>query len=226
MGMINLGKVFGGVVKALKPIATAALQAASGPAVNLLKNVVGSGFDGIKGAATQLAGRLPFVGGLASKLLGQGIDKLKGLAQDGIEKFVKGLVDKIAPRELPGAAPGTTVTTPPLADRAANIGREVGAITNAATGIVNGTGATGSASASGGSVIDQASSTFKGNLGEFSSVEKDMLAQAKANGASDGQIKMMELQFKMQHLQEIMSAISNVMKKQNEIAMAVIGNLR
>lgn len=223
MGMINLGKVFGGVVKALKPIATAALQAASGPAVNLLKNVVGSGFDGIKGAVTQLAGRLPFIGGLASKLLGQGIDKLKGMAQGGIEKFVQDLVGKLAPRQLPGAPAGTNVTPPPLADRAANIGREVGSITNAATGIIN---AAGSSASGGGSVIGQASSVFKSNLGEFSSVEKDMLAQAKANGASDGQVKMMELQFKMQHLQEIMSAISNVMKKQNEIQMAIVGNLR
>lgn len=60
------------------------------------------------------------------------------------------------------------------------------------------------------------------NNGSFSTDEQTMI-----DSVSDPKQKaMLQAQFRMQHMQETVSFITNMMKKQNEIAMALINNLR
>ena len=119
MGFIgSIGNAFKGIGNIVKPLAQAAIKGIAPAATNMLKSIVGSGFDGVLKAAQGYVSRLPFIGDLASKLLGQGAEALKGMAFGGIDKLVGDLVNKLTPQTINGQ----TVTTPTLANRGARGG--------------------------------------------------------------------------------------------------------
>jgi len=205
----SIGNVFGSVVKALKPIATAALQAASGPAINLLKNIVGSGFDGVKNfATTGIASALPGpLGALASKLLGSGIDKLKNLATGGLEKGLTALVNKFFPRQVDGQ----NVTTPTLPGRA-------GALTTTQSAVAA------SANAVGGNTWDsQMAGTVPGTP-DSKQLIKDL--KAKYPGLKDEDAAMMAAQEQMQAYQRMIMTITSIIQAKHEASKAIIQNFR
>lgn len=73
---------------------------------------------------------------------------------------------------------------------------------------------------------DSVSSIIRDGLavqnGEFSKDEQTMIDSI----ADPKQKKMLEAQFRMQHMQEIVSFITNMKKKESEMAMSIINNLR
>lgn len=56
-------------------------------------------------------------------------------------------------------------------------------------------------------------------------MQNDMLNQAKAAGADAKSLKMMEIQFKMQNMQETMQLLSQIAKMIHDIRMAIIRNI-
>ena len=60
----------------------------------------------------------------------------------------------------------------------------------------------------------------------LSDSQKKDLEDMKAAGCDDKQIKMQQMQFKMQNMSELMSFISNMSKMQNETLKSLIANLR
>ena len=70
-------------------------------------------------------------------------------------------------------------------------------------------------------VADSALSNAMSQSGGYSKAEQNMLNQLDGKDRS-----RMEAQLALQHEQEMVSFISNQLKKKNEIAMAVISNLK
>lgn len=122
---------------------------------------------------------------------------------------------------VPNTTTGTTGTT--------------GTSTGAATGTTGGTTSTGSTStpatttttpstttSGGGSMMDIVNRGLSGANGQVTQQEQEMLNKIK----DPNQRAMMQAQMELQHAQEIASFISNMMKKMNEMAMAIISNLK
>ncbi len=65
------------------------------------------------------------------------------------------------------------------------------------------------------------SSALSGSSGGFSAAENNMLNQLSGEDKS-----RMQAQLALQKEQETTSFISNMLKKKNEIAMSIIGNLK
>jgi hypothetical protein len=256
MGLLDsIGSAFKSVTSAIGPAISGAIQslapAVTGAATSLLKQVT-SGFDGLvnvaKGALSNLPG--PF-GALASKFLGPIADQLKSGVGGGIQGLLKDLLGKLTGRQLED---GSNVTTPPLAQRdfgseisnIANVLKEILAKLNGGGTGTTGTGATGttggntgtvpSGTTTGGtttggttgtgggtgSVSDILKSGLAANSAEFSAEQQTMLD----NVTDPKQKAMMSAQFKMQNMQEVVSFISNMMKKASEISQALIQNLK
>jgi hypothetical protein len=258
---INFGQIgkslLDGAVKAVAPKVIESLKGVAG-------DLFTKGADGAKG----LLGKVPLVGSLLSGMVDKFAPQLKGMIEGGLDKALKGLVEKFTGVKLengfevikPGlseqlgtgaqaqvsqAASGLGISTAQPSGGAAPTQQAASSggaapTQQAASGggnfsVVQG-GAGGSSgvggASSGGSTVRGGSldSMIKGSLatGEaaFSSAENEMLSAAAAGGASPAQLNQMKAQFKLQHLQELMSFISNYMKKMNDISMAVIGNMR
>lgn len=195
----------------IKPLATSAIQAIAPKAVDLLKNVVGTGFDVLKFGATKvLPFALPGPLGLAAKLLaplvGKGIDALKGLSQQGVENLVRSLVEKIAPRQVPGMPQGyPQVTLPPFSDRATNVGASTAAMN---TGI---------------------QAAFPGAGGDVESSLANAAAGLKepafpGNNASEGQ--MLQYQTALQKYARLMDMYSKIIQAHHDMKKGIIANFR
>ena len=74
----------------------------------------------------------------------------------------------------------------------------------------------------GGSMMDIVNTGLAGANGQVTAQEQGMLDKIQ----DPNQKAMMKAQMELQHAQEILSFITNMMKKMNEMAMAVIGNLK
>jgi hypothetical protein len=228
MGMINLGSVFKSIGSGIKSLGQTALRAVAPAATNLLKGIVGSGFDAFKGVATKLVGNLPGpLGTLASKylapLLGKGIDALKGMSQGAIESLVKKLVDTVAPRQVPGAPAGTNVTLP----AAGTPERAAGAA--AATAAVNNTIAevSGRAAPSGANFEDALANGAAGaeakahNKSGTGSLDK---TAEQLDNMSEGE--MIKYQEQMQKHARLMDMYSKLIQAQNDMKKGIIANFR
>ncbi len=275
-----------------KSLIEGAVKAVAPKVIEQLKGVAGDlftkGTDGLKG----LLGNTPVVGKLLSGLVDKLAPQLKGMIEGGLDKALKGLVEKFTGVKLEN---GQEVTKPALSEQTGETGqnkimemlqglmKQIGGGSAAGTGgagaaaptqqaassggasgaaptqqaassggasgaaptqqaasgggsfsPVSGgnSGASGVGGASGGSTVRGGSldSLIKGSLatGEaaFSGAENDMLKAAADGGASPAQLNQMKAQFKLQHLQELMSFISNYMKKMNDISMSVISNMK
>lgn len=208
----SIGNVFGSVVKALKPIAMTALKAASGPAINLLKNIVGSGFDGVKNfATTGLASALPGpIGQLAGSLLGKGIDKLKDLATGGLEKGLQALVNKYLPTTLEN---GTNVTPTNLPGRGTTeaVSTATSAINTAANQVTGGNWNT--------AVSDA------GAAGRTPSAS-DLQKKYEAEGLKPEDAALLAKQEAMQAYQRLVMMMTSIMQAKHEASKAIIQNFR
>jgi hypothetical protein len=220
-----LGKIGQSIMSAVKPLAMQAIKAVAPKAIDMLKNIVGSGFDKLASSAMNLVGRLPGpFGSLAQKLLGSAIPGLKGMAEGGIEKLLKGLLEKLNPQKLEN---GTSVTAPQLQNR--DLGAELAqatsaiasaprTIASAAAAATNGV----SASSVGGGVAATAVSQA-GYAGD-NSLTTDQ--KAMLNGLKEPELGRQTATLKVQNYQESVAFISNILKKMNEIQMSIINNLR
>ncbi len=219
MGSV-MKSVSNAVVGGLKDIGKSVLQSVGGPAISLLKNIAGSGFDQLAGVAKGLVGKLPLVGPLLSPL----VDKLAGGLKDkllnGGESFLKDLISKYTGVKL---ETGSTVSpasigTPERATAAA-------AATTAATSAA--AAATTAASSSSASPYAQ----FAGNS-NLSSITADLTAKAKAAGvdvsdpAIKNQLGMQALQQQMQQQNELMQMMSNIQQAMHDTKKGIIQNFR
>ncbi len=213
MGFIgSIGNAFKGIGNIVKPLAQAAIQGIAPAATNMLKSIVGSGFDGILKAAQGYVSRLPFIGDLASKLLGQGAEQLKGMAFGGIDKLVGQLVNQLSPQTINGQ----TVTTPTLANRG---GTAVSQTSHAATAALTAASASGFPPALRETIARAANPSL-------SKAQENMIQMARDNNASDQQIAQMQLQFQMENLKQMMEMFSNISKTMAGISSTIVGNIR
>ena len=216
MGFIgNIGKVFSSIGNGIKSIAGPILKAVAPMATDLLKNIVGSGFDALKGAAGNFLNSLGLpspLKDLAQKLLGKGADALKGLAGGGIEALIKRLVEQLTNRPVAGAPPGTTVTPPPIGGTpgAGTSGRTDGAA--AAQAAFN--QATGRPDGSGGSVEDRL-------LAGASA-----LVEPKEPGANASELDLQKYQNALQKYSRMMDMYSKLMQAQHDMKKGIIANFR
>lgn len=212
MGFISIGNVFKSITSGLGDIAKTALQAVAPAATKLLQGIVGDGFDALKTAGQSLVGNLPFVGGLASKLLGMGVDKLKSLSQGGLEKLIQSLVEKVAPRNVPGTTGSVTL---PAAGTAA---REAGAAaaTAATSGVISST--TGTAAPSGNGYEDQLAA------GAAGAKEPTQYTAAQLDAMTEGE--MIKYQEEMQKHARLMDMYSKLIQAQNDMKKGIIANFR
>lgn len=238
----SVGKIFNSAVSVLKPLAQTALKAVTPKAISLLQDLTKSGFDGIKNVATSLASRLPGIGQLASKLLGQGMDKLSGLATDGIQKYLTQLLEKLAPRNVPGTS--GNVTTPALPDRAAGAGGEINQILEMlkklfpqAAGGSTSTGSTSSAATGGTSSTSGTSgSSSSSSTGGGKNIEDAVIggsAFSKLPNEKDFEIKgdedevtLAKKQALMQKYARMMQAITAMLQASHEMKKGIIQNFR
>jgi hypothetical protein len=197
------------VVGGLKDIGKTVLQSVGGPAIDLLKKTVGSGFDGILGAAKGLVSQIPIAGPLLSGLM----DKLGGGLKDKIlnggESFLKDMISKYTGVKL---ETGTTVSpasvgTPERATAAA-------AATTAAT-----------------TAASNAPAQLSGNS-DIASITADLAAKAKAAGLDPNdpdvkkQLGMQAMQKQMQQQNELMQMMSNIQQAQHDTKKGIIQNFR
>lgn len=203
----NFGKALVGAFKtSLSQVANAVAPGVT----NLLQSIVGSAFDGIKALSTtglsMLPGPFGLVGKLLAPLLGKGIDALKGLSQQGVEKLVTGLNNKIQERTVGGQQ----VNVPQMGERAATVSTQ-----SAATAQDISTGKYDTAI--------QANSASIGDIAgtNLSAEEQELL---KTMEPKDRARYM--LQKRMQEKSEITALLSNLQSMRHQAAMSVIGNIR
>ena len=217
MGFI--GKIVSGITSSLGNIAKTALKAVAPKVTDLLKNIVGSGFDGLKGMAQKLVGNLPGpFGKIAEGLVGKGFDFLKGLSQDALGKALQGLLSKVLPQEVPGA-PGVTVNTPAMGTAAGAAQRAQGA--HAATGAVDSTiqQTTGTRPA-------PAGNTYEDQLaaGAAGAKEPEHKTAAQLDKMTEGE--MIAYQEQMQKHARLMDMYSKLIQAQNDMKKGIIANFR
>ncbi len=232
MGSIGkaIGNIGSSITKSIGSIAQTALKTVAPAATNLLKNIVGSGFDGVMKFAQNAVGNLPMIGGLASKLLGQGADALKGMAMGGLEKLVQGLVSKLDPRQIPGL--GTAMTLPTIMDRGGATALQ-SAMSQIMTSAQAATGATAT-------VAQAATAAASTAAGGGASADIKAMAGNKKTGAdiasengldySNKDVKqscdLQAMQQNMQRMNEMMAALTNMMQIRHDTAKAIIQNFR
>lgn len=209
----NIGSAFKSIGNIVKPLATQALKSIAGPAVDMLKNVVGSGFDAAVKVAQSYTSRLPVIGDLASKLLGKGAEALKGMAFNGLDNLVKGLVGQPQTTNVGGQ----NVTTPPLAQRAT---AAVSTASSAATAALNNATA-----AAGGSLPKSIADNLAFSPG-LSSAQSKMLNDATAAGMDPKQVAQLKIQMEMDNMKQTMEMFSNIMKTMSGISNTIVGNMR
>jgi hypothetical protein len=223
----NLTSGFDGAVNALKNFATSALP---GPIGQLASKFLGPIADQLKGG---LGGGIQnFLKDILSKLSPQTLadtgqtltppSVLGGRDLGGdIGNIMNVLKDILAKMNGGGAAPaagsaGGAATAAPSTPAAGSAG-------SAATGTPAPTSTTANPVGGGtGSAMDILRSGLSSNASSLSDSQNEMLKTV----TDPKQKAMMAAQFAMQNMQETCAFISNMMKKQNEIAMQLINNLR
>jgi hypothetical protein len=229
------------------------VSAAVNTAVDTLRQVVSSYDAGIATQAAsqvaQPASGLPYVNSLVGKYLGMGLGFGGGVNAGGalqnLEKVLSDLVAKLTARPLDPAAPAAgTVTPPAIAGRDIQaelkqiIDQLVKLLQTPAGGAAPATSPApaapaaaapaapaapaAAAPAAGGSLNDIANQALASNTGEFNADESAMLDNIK----DPKQKAMMTAQLRLQHAQEILTFITNFLKKKNEMAMSIAQNLK
>lgn len=211
--MSLLGAVGGSLFRALvAPIAQSAIRAIAPGATDLLKKIVGTGFDVAKFAApfalqAVLPGPLGFLAqALLTPLIGKGVDALKNLSQQGIQNFVQQVVGQPTERPLQGSSWGSSIVRPPLAETAQNWG-----------------------ASSVGSSLAEGVSNFFG----FGGSSEDAIANraqglrepaTPPEGASEGD--MLKYQAALQKYARLMDMYSKIIQAHHDMKKGIIANFR
>lgn len=245
MGFLGgIGKAIGGVIKQVAP---SIIKAVAPAATSLLKKVTGDIFS--KGKDFLTAGlkalNLPSpIQSLAQKLLGKGLDKLNQLAQGGLDKLLQKITG--APQQQT-TKDNVQVTTPPAADRIAQLEKM---IADLQAKLAGGAGAAGGASGSGGAAATGSSggatastgSAATGGAGGTNTTQPS--GSAGTSGGLDrapdpsnydmesisGQQKfnkdMTNFQMRLANMQNYWKAISDILKGQSDVQSKIGNNLR
>jgi hypothetical protein len=209
-----LGNIAGAAFRALvPPIAQSAIRAVAPAATDLLKKIVGSGFDVVKFAAPfAVAGALPgplgmIAGALLGPVMGKGIDALKNWTTTGLENFVRQFVGQPQPRELVGSPAGNTVTPSPLPQRASQSFAS--------------------------SVVDTVTNVASSILPSFGRSTEDQLAGAAAGlkepafpGANASEGELLQYQTALQKYARLMDMYSKIIQAHHDMKKGIIANFR
>jgi len=212
MGFISLGSIGKSIFNGIKSVGGEVLKAVAPKAADLLKNIVGSGFDAVKGMASNFVNSLPLpspLKALGEKLLGKGADFLKGLAGKGIDTLFE-KVGLPTSKPVAGAPAGTAVTTPGL-------------------GTVDRAGSAAAATAAANDVISQVTGKPAPSTG---SIEDDLANRAAGlkeptmppEGASEGE--MAKYQAALQKYSRMMDMYTKLIQANHDMKKNIIANFR
>jgi hypothetical protein len=217
--MSLFGNITSSIGKFLLPIGTAALQAAApvaGDAVkSLFGKVIGDGLDAAKSFGQGLVSGLPGpFGKLASNLLGKAADAVKGMATQGMEKWVNELVAKVSPQKI---ETGATVNVAPSTLPVSLGGRDTAAEANQITGVINNVtaGKTG-----GPSQMDNVKDMMAAMSG-FTADESTMLNSLQEPDKTRETFKL-----KLQKRQEMLAFVSGCNEANHSLAKTVLDSLK
>jgi hypothetical protein len=214
---INFGSLVSSAVSGLGSLATTALHeltpAISKEATKLFNTVVKDTFQGVNTLGQGLVSALPSpLQGLAGKLLGEGSKALQGLAISSGDKAIANFFGQ-----------GSTVNGVQVPNVIGTPSRNAGTTTSAiSTAVQSYVGSSSAAATSG-------SGALMGNLGDMATAlstgntanENKMLA-----GVEDPrQRAQLQIQFEMQHQQELVEFISNIMKMLHDTHAAITRNI-
>jgi hypothetical protein len=213
-----LGGIANSVVRMVKPLAHTAIQAIAPQATQMLKGVIGDLFTAGKGALNTFLALSPLpspLKSLAQKLLGQGFDKLKGLAEGALDKAIAQLVQSLAPRPIRGT--NVTAILPRIPERINTAAANTPTASSAGA-------ATGSGTVSGGSSGTQGTQGSWGWSGGPPDPSKfDM---KDPNQAAAFQSQMLQYQQAMNNISTFFTALSNAYKAMSDTQKGIASNLR
>ncbi len=209
----------GSVVKNIvKPLAQTAIRAIAPQAAGILKGVAGNVITDLfskgTGALQGVLGSIPFVGPLASNLVGKYAPQLQNLATNffngGVDKLLTLVTGQPTSRPVPGT-PGS-VTPPPLwnDNRINTINQNTPRSTTNASTSSNGS------SSSGGP-------TYNGSFPSYPTPPKDPKDLAAQN---DFQSKMFDFQQASQNMNTFWQMMQNTLKSMGDTANNAVRNLR
>jgi hypothetical protein len=211
MGFI--GNVVGAGFRALvAPIAQSAIRAIAPGATDLLKKIVGTGFDVVKFAAPfAVQGILPgplgmIAGALLGPVMGKGVDALKNLTTNGIENFVRQVVGQPQDRELVGSPTGNNITLPSLGQVATNYAASsIGtSLANTVSNFLGG----------GGDVESQLANAAQG------------LREPSFPGANASEGDLLKYQADLQKYARLMDMYSKIIQAHHDMKKGIIANFR
>lgn len=206
--------VVSSVTSGLGNIGASIIKSVAPKAIDMLKNIVGSGFDSLANVAKGLVSKLPLVGPLASGLIDKLAPGLKNLATGGVESLLTKLANSITERLAPGT--NQNVSLPDLVSRLPQILQQTtAAATSAAT-----TASSGSAASIGSGASLNYSSGYTGGMPE---VPKDM---DKPEVAAAYQQKWQSYQNAMNLVHEMGQKISDLEKSRHDAMQGLIMNLK
>jgi len=223
MGLLSgIGNFINNAVSSIGNVVKSAATGVLDGAKGILGGITDGFVDSIAGGLKNVAGNIPLVGGLLSNLIGKGQDWAKGALRNlesggigALQNMVSGLIGKLTGRPLEN---GTTVTTPPPAERfnAANLTTMQNAATAAAA---TATGASGAAPAG---MSDQAFQDLQNTPGD------DFTAKAKAMGVDTNskEFKMLAFQNKMQEEARAFELLSKILSIKAQTAQTITQNIR
>jgi hypothetical protein len=208
--MSLLGNIAGSLFRNLAPpILQTAIRAVAPAATNLLKNIVGSGFDVAKYAAPfAVSALLPgplgaLAGSLLGPLMGKGIDALKNMALGNVADVTRQITSQPQQRPVTGSTV-SDIVLPALGQVAQNFG------------------ASSIGSAIGGAI---------GNF--FGASAEDQLANAAGNlrepsfpGANASEGELLKYQTELQKYARLMDMYSKIIQAHHDMKKGIIANFR
>ena len=209
--------VVSSVTSGLGNIGASIIKSVAPKAIDMLKNIVGSGFDSLANVAKGLVSKLPLVGPLASGLIDKLAPGLKNMATNGVESLLSKLANSITERLAPGT--NQNVSLPDLVSRLPQILQQTtAAATSAASSAA--TSSSGSAASIGSGASLNYSSGYSGGMPE---VPKDM---DKPEVAAAYQQKWQSYQNAMNLVHEMGQKISDLEKSRHDAMQGLIMNLK
>jgi hypothetical protein len=210
----------GGIVKNfIKPLAQTAIRAIAPQAAGILKGVAGNVISDLfskgTGAVQGLLSKIPFVGPMASNLVGKYAPQLQNLATNffngGVDKLLTAVTGQPTSRPVPGT--NQSVTTPSIASEP----RTTSIIQNTPSSSSSASTATQAASNSSGGP------SYNGSFPSYPTPPKDPKDLA---GQNDFQSKMFDFQQASQNMNTFWQMMQNTLKSMGDTANNAVRNLR
>jgi hypothetical protein len=221
-GVLKLARpIVGNIVRAVAPKAAEALKGIAG---NVIKDLFSKGAGALKGLVSQLPIAGPLLGGLVDKLAPKLTDLAQRLAGTGIDRLLQMITGANTSRPLPGAQPGTTVTTPSINNPVRTETAATNAVPQSTTNASSGTGGTqqSNGGAPANTSFDAPAHGWSGgppNPNNYGDLSKPENAQRMQND-------MIRYQQTMSNIANFFQMLSSVLKAQSDTAGAIGRNLR